>query len=86
MWLSLNIAIMESGLMMKQYDVTCPFCGTVNHNLFLEETNGRMECEHCHRDVQTIGLIPAKRIPIYTPQQLVEYFNNMNTQIKQRLD
>lgn len=32
---------------MKQYDVKCPVCGHVNHNLFLEETDGWMECEEC---------------------------------------
>ena len=32
---------------MKQYDVKCPRCGYVNHNLYLEETDGWMECEKC---------------------------------------
>ena len=25
---------------MKQYDVKCPVCGTVNKGLFLDETEG----------------------------------------------
>lgn len=29
------------------YDVRCPKCGTENKNLFLEETDGWMECEGC---------------------------------------
>ena len=29
--------------MMNTYDVKCPVCGTVNHNLYLEETDGWME-------------------------------------------
>ena len=33
---------------MKQYDVKCPICGTVNKGLFLDETEGWMECEYCH--------------------------------------
>ena len=37
---------------MNTYNVKCPFCGTMNHNLNLEETNGWMECEHCQRAVQ----------------------------------
>ena len=37
---------------MKQYDVTCPVCGTLNKGLFLEETDGWMECVHCHRKSQ----------------------------------
>ena len=37
---------------MTAYNVECPFCGTVNHDLDLEETNGWMECEHCQQVVQ----------------------------------
>ena len=29
------------------YDVLCPICGKVNRSLYLEETDGWMECEHC---------------------------------------
>ena len=36
---------------MKQYDVMCPICGTLNKGLFLKETDGWMECEHCHAEV-----------------------------------
>lgn len=32
---------------MNTYDVKCPICGVVNHSLYLEETDGWMECEHC---------------------------------------
>lgn len=32
---------------MRQTDVTCPVCGTVNRNLYLWETNGWYECEYC---------------------------------------
>ena len=32
---------------MKTIDVKCPVCGMVNHNLYLEETEGWMECECC---------------------------------------
>ena len=27
------------------YDVACPICGRINHSLYLEETEGWMECE-----------------------------------------
>ena len=37
---------------MNHYDVTCPFCGTINKSLFLDETDGRMECERCKRLVR----------------------------------
>ena len=46
----------EEVLKMKMYDVRCPVCGTVNRNLYLEETDGLMECEHCQRVVQVMGL------------------------------
>ena len=29
------------------YDVACPICGRVNRRLYLEETEGWMECESC---------------------------------------
>ncbi|MBO6159168.1 MAG: hypothetical protein J6P72_07920, partial [Firmicutes bacterium] len=29
------------------YDLRCPICGTVNRGLYLEETDGWMECENC---------------------------------------
>ena len=32
---------------METYDVRCPICGALNHDLYLEETDGWMECEHC---------------------------------------
>lgn len=39
---------------MKAYDIKCPICGTVNKQLYLEETNGWMECEHCGN---TVGIL-----------------------------
>lgn len=38
---------------MKEYDVKCPVCGTENRNLYLEETNGYMECEKCRSIIKT---------------------------------
>ncbi len=32
---------------MVKTNVKCPICGTVNYNLYLEETGGLMECECC---------------------------------------
>ena len=52
---------------MKQYDVTCPICGTVNKNLYLDETGGWMICEKC--DHATLNMNYAvqhmKKIPLY---------------------
>ena len=32
---------------MCQVNVTCPECGTINRNLYLDETEGSFECETC---------------------------------------
>ena len=50
---------------MSKTDVTCPICGTVNHDLYLEETDGWMECEHCHETVHVQEYITLKRIPVF---------------------
>lgn len=63
---------------MKLYNVECPKCGTVNHNLFLEETNGWMECEHCQNTVKVLQFTAERKIPIFTPRQLATYFAEAN--------
>lgn len=47
---------------MKKYNAKCPCCGTVNKSLYLEETHGIMECEHCHMTVDVIEF--NKKSPI----------------------
>ena len=32
---------------MRMFDRICPVCGCLNRELYLEETNGMMECERC---------------------------------------
>ena len=39
---------------MKSYDLCCPICGAVNRGLYLEETDGWMECEKCGNVIQSI--------------------------------
>ncbi len=34
--------------------MTCPICGTLNKGLYLEETDGWMECGHCHSVVKEV--------------------------------
>ena len=57
---------------MKCYDVLCPICNTLNRRLFLEETQGWMECEHCQQVVKvlTIPGFKLKTVPEFTLQQL----------------
>jgi hypothetical protein len=50
---------------MKTYDVTCPVCGCVNHNLYLEETNGWMECEKCLCVTKRYSQKDWIRLPVY---------------------
>lgn len=38
---------MDTEVNMKTYDVKCPVCGSMNHSLYLEETEGWMECSCC---------------------------------------
>ena len=45
-----------------------------NHNLYLEETDGWMECEHCHQAVQILAYAKTKPIPVYTGRELAEKF------------
>lgn len=63
---------------MKLYDIQCPICGTVNHNLYLEETHGWMECEHCKSTVKALPFAEEKKIPVYTLPQLVAQFATAN--------
>lgn len=48
---------------MKTYDVKCPICGTVNKQLYLEETNGWLECEHCENVVGIMKCVKRKCVP-----------------------
>lgn len=50
---------------VKKYDARCPLCGTMNHSLYLDETDGWMECEHCHETVQVQEYVKLTKIPVY---------------------
>ena len=50
---------MESGM----YDGFCPYCGKQNKGLYLEETNGWMECIRCRRDVHLSTLADLPKVP-----------------------
>ncbi len=49
---------------MKTFDVRCPVCGHMNHNLFLEETDGWMECEKCNAATRSLRSEDTIRIPL----------------------
>ena len=50
---------------MNAKDVKCPICGTVNRSLDLDETDGWMECEHCHNAVQILENAKSRLFPVY---------------------
>ncbi|MDI9243203.1 translation initiation factor 2 [Fusibacillus kribbianus] len=58
---------------MKTYDVKCPICGHVNHNLFLEETDGWMECEKCRSMARSENFGEMIRLPIVKLKPYSEY-------------
>lgn len=51
---------------MRTYDVKCPVCGHVNHNLFLDETEGWMECEKCEQVTKPALSCKTVKIPVYS--------------------
>ena len=58
---------------MKTFDVRCPVCGHMNHNLYLEETDGWMECEKCNAATRSLKSedtihIPLKSLNTIKPQ------------------
>ena len=52
------------------YDVACPVCGRINRSLYLEETEGWMECEYCGNSSQDMSFQKMVRIPVIRMEQL----------------
>lgn len=52
---------MHGGTYMKKYKAKCPICGTVNKNLYLDETGGWMECEHCENTTQFLEFVKIQK-------------------------
>ncbi len=55
---------------MKTYDVRCPICGKLNRNLYLEETDGWMECDRCR---STAKIRPVNEEHIIVPVNTVKW-------------
>ena len=53
---------------MIAYDVTCPICGYINKDIYLEETDGWMECEKCGQITQNLKIRSKKavRLPVFS--------------------
>ena len=54
---------------MKSYHLRCPICGTVNRGLYLEETDGWMECEKCGNVTQSMEHRQTVLIPLILKTQ-----------------
>ena len=52
------------------YDVACPVCGRINRSLYLEETEGWMECEYCGNSTQDMSFQKMVKIPVIRMEQL----------------
>ncbi len=68
---------------MKRYDIKCPVCGTLNKELFLEETNGFMVCEKCGTETQDVSYVKrhSKKVPVLTFEQLVLIYKRSSISI-----
>ncbi len=51
------------------YDVACPVCGRINRSLYLEETEGWMECEHCGNITRNLEYQKMVKIPVFKMDQ-----------------
>ena len=47
---------------MKTVDVKCPICDTINKGLYMEETDGWMECKNV---VKILKYTRMARLPVY---------------------
>ena len=52
------------------YDVACPVCGRINRSLYLEETEGWMECEYCGNSTQDMSFQKMVKISVIRMEQL----------------
>ena len=56
---------------MKMYNAICPCCGHSNYDLYLEETEGWMECEECGEVSQVIKqFVGRKLLPVYSTEDI----------------
>ena len=53
---------------MKQYDVKCPVCRKLNKSLYLQETDGYLECDHCGTVMKVIQTDDHRFLPFLTPE------------------
>lgn len=57
---------------MEKTDMECPYCGYLNRNLYLDETQGFMECISCGKVSRDFVPVVVKKLPVLTPQRVRE--------------
>ena len=68
----LIVMYMREVMSVMTYDVACPVCGKINHDLYLEETEGWMECECCGHSAQDRRFQKALRVPVLRMDQITK--------------
>lgn len=58
---------------MKRYNMACPFCGHMNKQMYLEETDGWMECEHCHKESKVMTFAMSRKLPMFTMDGILQH-------------
>ena len=61
---------------MQGYDVRCPACGHINQHVYLEETDGFMECEKCGLVTKEVWRVAQEigPLPIHTGKELADLY------------
>ena len=63
---------MKGMSLLKTYSEKCLVCGEMNFNLYLEETDGWMECEYCHSVTQILKYSKTVKIPLFDENRLAQ--------------
>ena len=62
---------------MIAYDAKCPYCGHMNIDMYLEETEGWMECEKCGHLHQYERFSRSVKIPVFDmdaiPKEILDW-------------
>lgn len=67
-----NFGWKKGAYLLKVYSEKCPICGKMNDNLYLEETDGWMECEYCHSATQILKYRKTVKIPLFDESKLLQ--------------
>ena len=68
---------------MKRYTCECPVCGTINKDLYLEDSQGWYVCEKCDTSVQAMEVVKRVCLPVYTPEQVAKAMSHLTeTQVR----